>query len=295
MPENGTRSTYSQAPIKIDLLDAKKNRIASGSAFFYDFEGENFLVTNWHNVSGRAFDTRRILHKPSQEPIFMVAYLSRWFGDKGHYTANYGRLLSLYDKNGNPTWYVHKTHKSNYDVVVFPFPRDETIPEFMHYPVNKISKFRKPILPGNTVFIIGYPSGISIAHGLPIWKSGYLASEPFYNIKNQGKEYPAVFLDSLTRAGLSGAPVFSQYKGTWSLNDPYEKLDPESSEFWERSDILLNETRYEFLGIYSGRLESNAQDAALGLCWKESLIREICKEGIKDDNPHFLPKEPKKA
>ena len=54
MPEQGIRSTYSQCPFQIQMWD-EQGMLATGTAFFYEHGGGWFLITNWHNFSGRHF------------------------------------------------------------------------------------------------------------------------------------------------------------------------------------------------------------------------------------------------
>ena len=71
------------------------------------------------------------------------------------------------------------------------------------------------------------------------------------------------------------------------MTDPYAKIDPENPKFWQRNDVALGYTAMEFIGIYSGRVPSQEGDAALGLCWKESAIRDICTAKKIGPNPHI--------
>jgi hypothetical protein len=75
---------------------------------------------------------------------------------------------------------------------------------------------------------------------------------------------------------MSGSPIFASFTGTWSLSDPYEELDFDNPGFWNRSDVALHGTGMQFVGAYSGRLPTAETEAALGLCWKESVLQEIC-------------------
>ena len=52
MPEHGIRSSYSQCPFEIQMYD-QQGLLSTGTAFYYELLGEWFLVTNWHNFSGR--------------------------------------------------------------------------------------------------------------------------------------------------------------------------------------------------------------------------------------------------
>lgn len=111
----------------------------------------------------------------------------------------------------------------------------------MHNYPNRISSIRIPVKPGCQVYVIGFPSSLSSGFGLPIWKSGYIASEPAYDVILGGKlsefggmrggtKIPAIFIDSLTRSGMSGSPVFASYTGNWDITDPYREIEPGSPE-----------------------------------------------------------------
>ncbi len=64
---------------------------------------------------------------------------------------------------------------------------------------------------GSEVFIIGYPLGIAKQLNLPIWKRGSIASE--FSVPFNGS--PLFVIDSATREGLSGAPVYARSFGAY--------------------------------------------------------------------------------
>jgi hypothetical protein len=273
--------------------------ISTGTAFFYAIKSEWFLITNWHNISGRNFLTKQPLTN-NRLPTYMKAKFASYevggksLGD-GRYTA-VAQRVDLY-KDYTPVWYEHPTLGSNCDVIAIPISRPQSCPEHMHNAANLISKVRIPVKPGQPALIIGFPKSLSVGFGLPIWKSGYVASEPFFDISINGEiseygglsngiELPAFFIDSQTREGMSGSPVFASFSGNWSMTDPYEAIDPTKPDFWARDDIALGGTAMEFIGCYSGRMGKAEEGAALGLCWRSSTIYEICAEKATGKNPH---------
>lgn len=196
----------------------------------------------------------------------------------------------------DPVWLEHPEFGPDCDAIAIPLAKPDDEPAFMHTPVNRIGAIPIPVKPGQLAFIIGYPSALSTGFGLPIWKSGYIASEPHYPVTLDGKlavnggleggrQLPAFFIDSQTRKGMSGSPVFASYTGRWSMTDPYEALDIDDPGFWDRADVALNETRMEFVGIYSGRAGGLAEDAALGLCWRVDVIEAICRSRVSGKTP----------
>lgn len=163
--------------------------------------------------------------------------------------------------------------------------------KYIHRPVNQISEITIPLTPGVTVFILGYPIGLSVASGLAIWKSGFVASEPEIPISyeavagnddgsEQGHLLPAFFVDSATRQGMSGSPVIGVHTGMWDPNDPHSGVVP-------GPDHILGEGN-EFLGCYSGRVMSSELEAGLGICWRKDVIEHICASRATATNPHIV-------
>ncbi len=299
MPELGIRSTYSQCPVQIFLCD-DDGIISTGTGFFFTEKNETYFVTNWHNISGRDPFTNNYLSNSQRRPLFIRAKFASWVGDptKKEFTT-IGRDIPLYNEDRSiPVWFEHPELGHECDVIAIPFQKPSVVPDFMHNSANMISGIRIPIKPGNTVFIIGFPHNLSVAFGLPIWKSGFIASEPHYDVKwggelsdiggmAGGRTGPAFFVDALTRKGMSGSPVFASYSGTWNMSDPYAPLNPDDPNFWSRSDIALGENRMEFVGIYSGRAPSIETDAALGFVWKQNAIEIICANKKIGQHPHI--------
>lgn len=291
MPENGIRSTYSQSPFQILMYD-NDGLISTGTAFFYSYNDENFLITNWHNISGRHFITKELLGK--RRPTYIKAKLATDFIGSDFMTM--AHQIEIY-KDYEPLWYEHPNLGSLCDIIAIPLEKPFGIAENMHTPSNAISKLRIPIKPGNSCFVIGFPKSLSIGFGLPLWKSGYIASEPHYDVSINGEiseigglqnglALPAIFLDTLTREGMSGSPVFASYVGNWDSTNPYQNINPDDHDFWQRNDILLGENRMEFIGCYSGRIGKLEEGAAFGLCWKESVIKFICSKKVIGMHPH---------
>ena len=274
--------------------------ISTGTAFFFVFSGRWFLITNWHNISGKHFLTKEPLSSSGRFPTYIKAKISRYLSrgekqEKNTFTTVAERINIYADFK--PVWFEHPDIGSNCDIVAVPFERPDSCPEFMHNAANFISDIRIPIEPGNTVFIIGFPQSISVGFGLPVWKSGYIASEPHYPITLDGEladiggmqkgiQLPAFFIDSQTREGMSGAPIFSSYIGAWDTKEPYAKIDWTSPGFWSRDDVVLSGRGIEFIGCYSGRVGRKEEGASLGLCWGVKTIEQVCQSRKVGTHPH---------
>lgn len=178
MPEKGIRSTYSQSPFQILMYD-DQGLISSGSGFFYEYLDENYLITNWHNISGKHFLTKDPIGNNRRFPTYIKAKISSWVLSDGFTTI--GQRIEIYS-NYQPLWFEHPIFGSECDVIAIPLEKPRSCPEFMHNAVNRISNIKIPVKPGCTAFVIGFPNAISSGFGLPIWKSGYIASEPYYDV-----------------------------------------------------------------------------------------------------------------
>jgi hypothetical protein len=260
-------------------------QIATGTAFHYWLNGMRFIVTNWHNVTGVDFFSRTNLNKKdARSPQWIEVHRALWQSpatDSNRQFGIFARRVEIFrdpDAYLDHLWLEHPHFGgSGCDIVAILDPPLDNEPEFMHKSVNLISKARVPVLPGGLAFVIGFPRGLATGFGLPIWKSTFIASEPYYDVEVAGKRIPAFFLDGYTREGMSGSPVFARHRGMLDLNDPYKSVHVDEPGFWDRDDVaLIGSEATEFIGIYSGRIPEKEGDAALGLCWRKDAIELVC-------------------
>ena len=299
MPEKGIRSTYSQCPLQLLICDDTGSLSTGTACYFFAADGAEFLITNWHIVSGKNPFDQKYLRKDQRVPIILKARIATWVGDPEHRSFTTVAVeVPLYNEDRSiPNWYEHPELGNSCDVVAIPFQKPSTTPSFMHVSANRVSMSKIPVKPGIPVFVIGFPSSLSVGFGLPIWKSGYIASEPYYDIAwggevsdlggmLGGKKIPAFLIDSLTREGMSGSPVFASYAGSWDMSDPYRPVDPDEPGFWTRNDIALWGNQMQFVGLYSGRVPSREAEAAFGFCWRIDAIEAICAYKKIGRHPH---------
>ena len=303
MPELGIRSIYSQCPFQIQMWD-RQGIISTGTGFFYESSEESFLITNWHNMSGRDFLTSEPLNQNTvaRFPEFIKAKLAAYTDPSGSLEA--GGFTTVAQRfeifgDGAPRWFEHPHLGHVCDVVALPITRPESCPSVMHPAANLIKGRRIPVLPGGEVSVIGFPMSISVGIGLPLWKSGYIASEPHFDVQiggqisqvgglNGGTTLPAFFIDAQTRAGMSGSPVFATYTGSWDASSPYEGIDFTNPDWLNSADVLIGSSAKEFVGCYSGRIDPREHDAGLGLCWRRDVIELICSSRRTGEDPHVI-------
>jgi hypothetical protein len=253
-------------PVKLRFL-FEETELAIGTGFFYRFQDSStHLVTNWHNVTGRHPETNELLHSKGGIPDKIVIGIPRTVeqGPPKKLAWDWKNIW-LHDDGEKqcPAWNEHPTFGRRVDVVTISISELEVtaiIPA--NDPTLKLDRLR--LYPSLDVFVLGFPKGMSGGAHFPIWKRGSIATEPDIDIDG----LPKLFIDTATREGMSGAPVYAQEAGYWM---------PEGSE--QSKDAVFGKGR-RFLGIYSGRVGDDSFQAQLGIVWKPSAIEDIIRHSL---------------
>ncbi len=234
-------------------LRANENPIGTATGFFLKRHGNEYLVTNWHVLSGRDPNTGQPRHSSGAIPDSFRIKLHLQ-DEVGSYI--YGVKYDLLDIDGNPQWLQHRNGQE-YDVACLMLrnrPENSTIYDayVSHNPNMEVSV-------GDEVFILGFPRGMSHQRIFPIWKRGTVAAEP--HIEREDKK-PMLLVDSATREGMSGAPVYRYATGIVPMTDG--------------STAMYNGYCARFIGAYSGRYISEQEnEIQIGRVWTEQAILEM--------------------
>ena len=275
------KDNYIACPFQIQMCDLQGG-ISLGTAFFYECEGETFVITNWHNVTGKHPLTGTALDS-NRSPLYIRA---KWpmvndnsphpeGGTIMHFQA---QKIEIEDVSG-PIWFEHPQLGSVCDVVAIPVHKATNWPSSVHMAANKIDETSIPIEPGLKVIVIGFPQGISTGPGLPVIKTGFLSSMPGFDVRlggefsdiggmKDGIKVPATLLDVHTIPGMSGSPVFGEYTGIWN---------PDGSSITELIGSSVIGTSRIFLGCYSSRVPRLEERSGLGIYHQRNAIEEICR------------------
>lgn len=247
--------------------------LATGTGFFYKGESGYFLVTNRHNVTGRDNNSGECLDRrnaaiPNKLVIYRPAIkkTSTPVGDGQQVNLRYQTTgggtrieMGLENANGSPVWMEHPQYGAEADFVFLPFSADSNLDVVA---VNETAAAAPIKLhPADSVSVIGYPFGKSIATYFPIWVNGFIASEPEFDID----EKPVMYVDCRTRPGSSGSPVFAFRSGGFV---PVDGAGNNQSVF--------QHPVHRFLGIYSGRINS---DSDIGIVWKAKALA-VADDGV---------------
>lgn len=239
-------------PLHLELFFDDKY-LSSGTGFVIVYESKNYLITNWHILSGRDPKT--------QSPLSDMADIPNKVRVWHHSSKRWGSWVSkdyALEKNGSKTWMERAISGEKVDIaaLLIPSSKDITI-----YPLDlNLSKTDLLITPSEPVSIIGFPYGQYSAGRLPIWKTGFIASE--VELPYDGK--PIFLIDASTKPGMSGSPVLAKRDGFFRTSS---------------GSKIGGEAAIKFLGVYSGRVSDDELITLsnLGQVWKPQMINLVIK------------------
>lgn len=229
--------------------------ISSGTGFIYSKNESLYLITNWHNVSGRNPQTSKCLSDHAAVPDV----ISTLFRCRDNSAMCKREQIPLRDEETqDPLWLEHPIHGQNVDVVAIKLS-DAIVDSYQLFPINELDFEKDKEEVADEVFVVGFPFSDMSYLNMPIWKKASIASEPDID---QDK-LPKFLIDTATRPGLSGSPAIMQRTGVHGL------VNGGAGGFSSIGTIR------NFLGVYSGRIGSDELKAQLGVVWKAKVIDEI--------------------
>ena len=180
-------------------LSVNGNDLGQATGFVVQKNNKNYLITNWHVLSGLDTVTGKPLSSTGGFPDNIKI---------AHHVKNKLGMWKLINEplkqNNNPLWLEHpaSNDKNRVDIVALPLSNmDEDI---AFYPMDlQLANTDMVAQPAMPVSVIGFPLGFTSAGAFPIWKTGHIASDPDLNYQNK----PAFLIDATTRSGMSGSPV----------------------------------------------------------------------------------------
>jgi hypothetical protein len=253
---------------KIDIL-FNDTKLADATGFIYNYSEKYYLVTNWHNVTGKHSTTGVLLDtKNAGVPNKIKIYIRGFKIVKETNTVETRNcIIDLY-KDNMPIWYEHQKG-SLVDVIAIDLEIKD--PEYHIFSVNT-DRYNN-ISAGNRIVAVGYPEKVSGVNHLPIYKGGIIATD----INTDIEELPQLYIDILGSPGMSGSPVFACIEGNYIHEGKENKV--------ENMGFAIS-TVEQFIGCYSGRLGKKNIGAQLGRVWKEEAIVRIINDKIIGSESH---------
>ncbi|WP_313570031.1 hypothetical protein [Comamonas terrigena] len=230
--------------------------LSSGTSFLAanDQQSHCALITNRHNVTGRRQDTGACLSKTAAIPDNIVIY----FHKNGERTDEWIPIkLPLYRTDGSPYWIEHPRLGCKADVVALNLSWGNDVWKMPYYMKTKHDRSNILVGPAEPISVIGFPFGLSSFGKFPIWATGFLAQE----IDLITPDNPVFLIDCRSRQGQSGSPVIA-----------HRPSGARRKEGNRTIATLSPENTWEFLGIYSGRVN---QESDLGMVWHVTVVEEL--------------------
>lgn len=240
--------------------------IASGTGFLVanDQQSHCTFITNRHNVTGRHQETNELLdQKRASIPNNIVIYFHKNETQLGYWAPI---RLPLYRNDDSPYWIEHPRLGSAADMVALNLKWGSDVWKMPYYLKTAHDRVGMVILPAEPVSVIGFPFGLSSVERFPLWATGFLAQE----LSLITPENPVFLVDCRTRRGQSGSAVIA-YRPSGFRKREGNKIVAQ----------LSHSKTWEFLGIYSGRVNSESD---LGRVWHVSAIQELLDAAEADYN-----------
>lgn len=269
------------------MTSGEEKRVGSGTGFIYRWSGRDFLITNWHVVTGRRPDDPATLldgypDSPSRVRIYMAGRNAPLHFLPLHPT------MELY-ADGKPNWIETSVNGMRLDLVAIPMQLGE---DAMVVRVNELSVGNEePLGVLHDVVIVGYPFGIMPSNPFPIWKRASIASEPRIAVGG----LPKFYLDSPGRPGMSGSPVFRLSSGAVVSAEEHRAIT-EAMKSGSSLDAIAampdlrgkhQRVILQLVGIYSGSVgDRQLSSMGLGVTWHASCLNLLFDTPALGDNPY---------
>lgn len=239
------------------MLYAYSRPVGAGTGFIVRYLGQDFLITNYHVLSGLHPDSGKLLPGVEVCPDRVLIPLLNSSGSLS-WTPLVQELV------GPKTWVEHPRFGSQFDVVALPLDVDPSRFAILTYDFNPGPDLL--VIPSSDVSIVGFPQGVTGPGLSAIWKGGVVASEVDWPDQDERLENQFFHVDSNTRSGMSGSPVIVRRSGQAHMASGSTAMFP---GVW---DLLL--------GVYAGRA-LDAPDMTLGRVWKWRGVQEILESAVR--------------
>lgn len=260
--------TLSQVSILLHVLDSNGTAQDSATGFMVHRNGRYFLVTNWHVVTGSRKLTLRLDWWTSGHPAALRLFLHTETGKPEPFD------MALYNNDGSRRWAEFSPDGADRpDIVVILLP---PVPKPFHvFPLGQsLMATKLSLYPGEEIVIVGFPLGDS-ASGLPLWKTGHLASDLSVSYLSTHRSF---VVDITGKSGMSGAPVYATRHATARLVSGGIVT------------VAPGHLHLDFLGVYTGRTNEKS-DLGIVIYWTvvERLVAAASESRIRFADLHLLP------
>jgi hypothetical protein len=222
--------------------------IGTATGFVVEKNNKRYLVTNRHVVLACAQD-----QNPTNVGGWICANKIAILHNKLNYLGEWLWVTEdLFDEHNNRRWSEHPTLGATADFVALPL---QHVGDVKFYPLDMETRKADVLVgPADPVSIVGFPFGLASQGGLPVWKTGTVASDLDINLRGK----PIFLVDTTSRPGMSGSPVYAVRSGAYRASDGTLRT-------------ATSRTIKKFLGVYSEQIQA----AELGAVWKAEAVMAL--------------------
>lgn len=268
--------------------------LANGTGVLYRRGNDYFIVTAWHNLTGRHPDTLAPLDAANAAtPDNLLVHVALEVENVG--AARIPFCVPLFNED-HALFFVHRQNFPRVDVAAIPF--DPSKPQMTEAQTSEGRHQSSLVLNGTGIaghkhrivaiqdfmpsrdlceqwlqsvdvtdelFIPGYPQNIHDHTVQPVWKRATVAT----SVQSGWNKQPLFLVDTASKSGMSGSPVISY--------SPSGRINLGSTTYKHGSAVAI------FGGIYTGRLGITAKvDPQVGTVWHPKVVDEIIDDGVHE-------------
>ncbi|TQJ94706.1 hypothetical protein [Achromobacter sp. SLBN-14] len=270
------------------------NFLAHGTGVLYRRGDDYFIVTAWHNLTGRHPDTLALLDGGNAGiPDNLLVYVALEIENFGSTRLPF--RVPLFNEH-HALFFVHEQNFPRVDVAAIPF--DPSKPQMMDIQTSGQRNQGSFVLNGtgavghtqrivaiqdfmpssdlcdewlrsvdvtDELFIPGYPQNIHDYTVQPVWKRATVAS----SVQLGWNRQPLFLVDTASKSGMSGSPVISY--------SPHGRINLGSTIYNHGRPTAI------FGGVYTGRLGiTTKEDPQVGTVWHPKVVDEIIDNGVHE-------------
>lgn len=247
-----TVDRLSATALRIEVFGGGESPLGSGTGFVVNSDTGPCLVTARHLLTGRHHYQGHLTHSSGADPKRIRIHHRMGEGNTISH-GPIGRVEPLYNQSDDPLWYEDWEFGDRCDYALLPLTQFDNVnlvtvdpsflkPEFTNAAVAAQMAGKDDMIvltPSDPVSVVGYPFGRYVGPIFPIWTTGSLAVDLKFE-----DPFGRLFIDSRTRSGQSGSPVYVKRRG--------------DVVFSRSGECIIEGVARAFFGVYSGRVNEKS-------------------------------------
>lgn len=204
------------------------HKIDAGTCFIVAIEGNDFLITNYHVITGKdPYTNKKIPRLSDTCTSFLVNF-------RNNYDTGFSKpRFDLYTRSGHRNYPVfHYNEDTVIDITAVILPNDWYPPNINKYIITQSEIDSEFNYQGNeTIYVLGFPLGKMIEG----WKPNFISASSVNLNHDSSVINPYLFYNQISVHGMSGSPVYIKktgsnkilLKGIQAIQTRYDSNNPD--------------------------------------------------------------------